>query len=152
MASLPRGVVMACSSQDCCSLGDSGQEEISAEGPDGAFRMPSGRPPRHADCQLLRRRAGYRFKARLSKPVDTPLGMVLELIGDDTLEVVSIRDGPIQRYNELSGQTEQLKESDLITEVNGIRGNNEMMIKVLRNDSALEIGVERHGEASWGCH
>lgn len=70
------------------------------------------------------------------------LGLDVEMTSDSTLLINGVRDGPIMKWN-LEHEGEEVKEGDVILDINGIRGDCVRLLEALNSCKSLELQVRR---------
>lgn len=88
-----------------------------------------------------------RFQVRLAKTRDENIGLDLDWFGMQELRVAKVKEGLLQTWNSApEHRREQVHESDVLKEVNGISGDALKMLDVIRTAPILTITFERSEE------
>jgi len=79
----------------------------------------------------------------IEKVPGKPLGVDLDTICDSAAYVCGINDGAVAAYNKIKGPERQVKVGDYITKVNGVEGNGTALLERMKNDTMLEVTIQR---------
>merc|ERR1719215_2159459 len=127
----------------CCCTNEA---EVVEEFPSSLFDVQSAFETRIEEAQLVEPPKpspppprAQTFELALDKGQDE-LGLIFDLRAD-TLMITSVNDGAVQKYNEASAATAQVRVHDFILEVNGIT-DAEKMVKELSTKAQLSMRVQ----------
>jgi len=86
------------------------------------------------------------FIAAIVKSAGGILGLDLSLTGGVVARVTGVQPGPVQDWNEKASKENQIREGDMIVEVNGVSSKATDMLRRLREDTILNLVVKRRIE------
>merc|ERR1712079_902585 len=79
----------------------------------------------------------------IEKVPGKPLGVDLDIACSSVAYMCGIKDGAVAEYNKIASPETQLKVGDYITKVNGVEGNGNALLERMKNDTMLEVTVQR---------
>lgn len=79
----------------------------------------------------------------IEKVPGKPLGVDLDIACGSVPYMCGIKDGAVAEYNKTASPETQLKVGDYITKVNGVEGNGNALLERMKNDTMLEVTVQR---------
>jgi hypothetical protein len=82
------------------------------------------------------------FEIELTKPPGESLGLELDPLDGEVMQVCKIRDGLVKSYNE-ANKDKQVRVGDFLTSINGVTGRTDLMIERFQKDATLKVKIRR---------
>jgi len=79
----------------------------------------------------------------IEKVPGKPLGVDVDIACGSVGYMCGINDGAVAEYNKIASPETQLKVGDYITKVNGVEGNSVALLERMKNDTMLEVTIQR---------